>query len=455
MGTQSFEDDFDHALNDMPPGTEVVDLGYRPRPFQSIIHSRLRRFNVLVCHRRFGKTVFSIAEMMDQGLNCTYKNPQYAYIAPTYGQAKRVAWEYLKDFARQIPGSKANEAELRVDIPRPETNDKIRFMLLGAENPDSLRGIYLDGVILDEYAQCDPIIWGQVIRPALSDRKGWAIFIGTPKGQNHFWDIYNNALNMKGKSQNWYVAMYKASETGVLDDEELDEAKMTMSEEEFDQEYECSFSAALVGAYYGKYINELDKNGRIINFDYDPTVSVSTYWDLGVSDSTAIWFVQRVGNEIRLIDYLENSGVGLEWYAKEIQNKPYVYERHGIPHDGAARELGTGRSRQETLLDYGIRAEIIPRQSIADGINASRVLLQKNIWFHKTRCSRGLDALRNYQRKYDSKNQIFLQSPLHNWASNGADAFRMMGLDLQLPENRFNISDYNQINISEYNELGD
>lgn len=448
-------DDFEYVLNSLPPNSKAIDLGYRPRQFQKVIHRSLKRFNVLVCHRRFGKTVFSIAEMMDQGLNCKHRNPQYAYIAPTYGQAKRVAWEYLKDFARQIPGAKANEAELRVDIPRPDKGDKIRFMLLGAENPDSLRGIYLDGVILDEYAQCDPIIWGQVIRPALSDRKGWAIFIGTPKGQNHFWDIYDNAMRASTSSRSWYVAMYKASETEVLDAEELMEAKMTMSEEEYAQEYECSFSAALVGAYFGKYINDLEKRNRVIDFDYDPTVSVSTYWDLGVSDTTAIWFVQRVGSEIRLIDYLENAGVGLEWYAKELKSKPYIYDRHGIPHDGAARELGTGRSRQETLLDYGIRTDIIPRQSIADGINACRILLQKNIWFHKTNCKRGLDALKNYQRKYDSKNQIFLQSPLHNWASNGSDAFRMMGLDLQLPENKFNISEYKQINISEYNELGD
>jgi phage terminase large subunit len=452
---KNLEDDFSVLLNDLPHGSDVIDLGYRPRPYQQILHSRLRRFNVIVCHRRFGKTVFSIAEMIDQGLNNPLKNPQYAYIAPTYGQAKRVAWEYLKDFCRKIPGAKANEADLRIDIPRPDKGDKIRFMLLGAENPDSLRGIYLDGVILDEYAQCDPIIWGQVIRPALSDRKGWAIFIGTPKGQNHFWDIYQNAISASVASDNWYVAMYKASETGVLDDEELAEAKMTMSEEEYEQEYECSFSAALIGAYYGKYINELEKKGRIIDFNYDPTCSVSTYWDLGISDTTAIWFVQRVGSEIRVIDYIENGGVGLEWYAKEIQNRPYIYERHGIPHDGAARELGTGRSRQETLLDYGIRTDIIPRQSVADGINAVRILLQKNIWFHSTNCKRGLDALKNYQRKYDSKNQIFLDSPLHNWASNGADAFRMMGLDLQLPENRFNIREYERIAISDYNELGD
>lgn len=444
----------DVALNELPEGAEIVDLGYRPRPLQQILHQSLKRFNVLVCHRRFGKTVFSIMEMVDQGLNCDFKNPQYAYIAPTYGQAKRVAWEYLKDFTRSIPGAKANEAELRVDIPRPDRGDKIRFMLLGAENPDSLRGIYLDGVILDEYAQCDPIIWGQVIRPALSDRKGWGIFIGTPKGQNHFYNIYHQALGLETTSNNWFVSMYKASETGVVDAEELMEARATMSEEEYEQEYECSFSAALLGAYYGKYMNQLEKNNKIIDFDVDPNVAVHTYWDLGISDSTAIWFFQLVGSEIRVIDYIEHAGVGLEFYAKEIKNKPYVYDAHGLPHDGAARELGTGMTRQETLLDLGIRTHIIPRQTVADGINASRVLLGKNIWFHKTNTTRGREAMKNYQRKYDSKNQMFVDKPLHNWASNGADAFRMAALDLQLAENKFNINDMSQTIIQDYDELG-
>jgi hypothetical protein len=182
---------------------EEVAIPYVPRPFQAVLHAGLKRFNLLVCHRRFGKTVFSIMEMIDRGLRNDLRNPQYAYIAPTYGQAKRVAWEYLKYYCSHIPNAKANEAELRIDIMREHVDgskDKIRFMLLGAENPDSLRGIYLDGCILDEYAQCPPAIWGEVVRPALSDRKGWAIFIGTPKGQNHFHEmllLYTKKKNYK------------------------------------------------------------------------------------------------------------------------------------------------------------------------------------------------------------------------------------------------------------------
>lgn len=403
--------------------TKEIDLGYVPRAFQASLHNSMKRFNVLVCHRRFGKTVFSIMEMIDRAFRNEHRNPQYAYIAPTYGQAKRVAWEYFKDFTRHIPGVKIHEQELRIDIPRPDRGDKIRYMLLGAENPDSLRGIYLDGAILDEYAQCDPTIWGQVIRPALSDRKGWSIFIGTPKGQNHFYDIYNSALGLKG----WYVACYKASETGVIDEEELADNKATMTDEEYAQEYECSFAAALVGAYYGKYISDLESEGRIREVRYDTAVPVCTYWDLGISDTTAIWFIQKIGNEFHVIDFEEANGKGLEYYARVVKGKPYAYDKHYIPHDGAARELGTGKTRQESLMDFGLRTEIVPRQSVADGIHAVRMLLPK-CYFAEFKTKKGVAALTNYQRKYDNKAKKFLDKPLHDWCSNAADAFRMFGL---------------------------
>lgn len=407
-----------------------ISTGYTPRPYQALLHNNLKRFNVLVCHRRFGKTVFSIADMVDKGINNPLKNPQYAYIAPTYGQAKRVAWEYLKDFTKNIPGVRVHEQELRIDIPRPDKGDRIRFMLLGAENPDSLRGIYLDGVIMDEYAQCDPTVWSAVVRPALSDRKGWAIFIGTPKGQNHFHDLFQIA---RGKD-NWFVTVIRASESNVIPYEELEEAKQTMSEEEYNQEYECSFTAAMIGSYYGKYMEEAEKQGRITNVPYDPNVPVETYWDLGISDTTAVWFIQIVGKEVHVIDYMEEAGRALDWYSKALKEKPYAYSNHYIPHDGAARELGTGKTRQETLLEHGIRTTIVPRQSVADGINAVRVTLPM-CWFDRNKCAEGISALKNYQRKWDSKNKMFDDKPLHDWASNGADAFRQFGL-MYNPERR-------------------
>lgn len=438
-----------HDYSGVDENTTVVDIGYRPRPYQAELHKNLKRFNVLVCHRRFGKTVLAIVEMIDRALRCDLKNPQYAYIAPTYGQAKRVAWEYLKDFTKDIPGRKVHEQELRIDIPRPDKGDRIRFMLLGAENPDSLAGIYLDGSILDEFSLMNPTVWSMLIRPALSDRIGWAIFIGTPRGQNHFYDLYSEAQKL---GDSWYTAIYRASETGAVDAQELLEAKATMSEDEYMQEFECSFTAALVGAYYSKYIQELKDKKQITNVPYDPAAVVDTYWDLGIADSTAIWFVQQVGKEVHVIDYLESAGVGIEWYAQEIRNKRYVYGNHYIPHDGAAKELGSGRTRQETLRELGIRTEIVPRQSIADGINAVRLALP-HCWFDKKKTEKGLKALQNYQRRWDNKLKDYVDKPLHDWTSHAADAFRMFGMTYNPRRRQMNLADLPRQSITDYNDL--
>lgn len=412
-----------------------ISTGYAPRPLQRIIHQNMKRFNVLVLHRRFGKTVLAINETIDRALRCPLKSPQYAYVAPTYGQAKRIAWEYLKEYTKDIPNSKPNEAELRVDIPRPHMNDKIRFMLLGSENPDTLRGIYLDGVVLDEFAVCDPTIWGQVVRPALADREGWAIFLGTPKGQNHFFDLYNKARKNAELRPDWYVCTYRASETKVLSTYELRAAKDEMSEEEYLQEFECSFTAANTGAYYQKQMLIAEAENRVTSVPYDSSCFVDTYWDLGIGDTTAIWFLQVVGHEYHLIDYLEMSGKGLDYFVSEINKKPYTYREHTLPHDARARELGTGKSREETLRTLGMtRLYILPRWQVADGINAVRTILSK-CWWDKDKCERGLLALHAYERKWDAKNQIFQEKPKHNWASNGADAFRYLAMGVR-PESQ-------------------
>lgn len=403
---------------------KTIATGYTPRPLQMEIHRNMKRFNVLVLHRRFGKTVLSINEMLDRGLRNPRKNPQYVYLAGTYGQAKRVAWEYVKEFTKGIPGTKANEAELRVDIPRPHLDDKVRLLLLGAENPDSLRGIYIDGCVLDEFGVCDPSVWGEVIRPALADREGWAIFIGTPKGQNHFYNLYNKAKQLEGKD--WYVSLHRASETEVIPKAELEAAQAEMSEEEFEQEFECSWTAANVGAYYQKTIAKLEKDNRITSVVYEPKVVVDTAWDLGIGDTTAIWFCQSIGTEYRVIDYLEMSGQGLEWFVKELNKKDYIYGEHFLPHDAKARELGTGKSRVETLRSLGLkRIYVLPRWGVDDGIHAVRSLLPQ-CWFDEVKCRRGLEALKAYEKKWDGKNQIFMAKPKHNWASHGADAFRYL-----------------------------
>lgn len=398
-----------------------VETGYRPRPLQAQLHRSTKRFNVLVAHRRFGKTVFCINEIIDRALRCNLPRPRYAYVAPFYRQAKQIAWDYAKQYTRPIPGMTANESELRIDLPGER-----RITLYGADNPDALRGLYLDGVVLDEYADMDPNVWPSVIRPALADRMGWAVFIGTPKGRNAFCELYEKAK----ADPEWYAAMFKASETGIVPEAELAAARKDMTEDQYAQEFECSFDAAVVGAYYGKLIQTAEQENRITRVPWEPAVPVHTAWDLGIGDSTAIWFCQQVGKEVRLIDYYESSGVGLDHYAKHLKEKPYVYGDHLLPHDAEVKELGSGKSRVEVLASLGIRTRIVPKLSVDDGIQAVRTLLPR-CWFDAEKCARGIEALRQYRREYDDKLRAFKARPLHDWTSHAADAFRYLAVGLK------------------------
>ena len=380
------------------------------------LHKKTRRWGIVVAHRRAGKTVACVNELVRRAAGCPIETPppRFAYVAPQLNQAKDIAWQYLKEFTSFIPGRKTNESELWVELP-----GGARIRIYGADNPDRLRGIYLDGAILDEFGDMDPTVWTQVIRPALSDRKGWAIFIGTPKGKNTFHTLWTLAED----DEDWFRLMLKASETKLLDDKELTDARKMMSVDEYAQEYECSFEAAVRGAYYGKEMNDAEDAERICGVPYDPRVPVHTAWDLGVADSTVIWFLQTVGRETRVIDVLKGEGVGLDWYAKRLHERDYVWGNHYLPHDVEVRELGTGKSRKEVLSGLGIRATVCPNIPIADGIQAVRMLLP-TCWFDKVKCKEGIEALRMYRREYDDKRQEFKVNPLHDWTSHYADALR-------------------------------
>lgn len=402
----------------------AMATGYQPRPLQAELHAAFKRFNVLVCHRRFGKTVLCINELIDQALRCRLERPRYAYVAPFYKQAKAVAWDYLKHYTRTIPGVAKHESELRVDLP-----NGARIQLYGADNYDALRGIYLDGAVMDEYAQMAPKAWSEVIRPAIADRAGFIIFIGTPRGRNAFAELYEAARDDAA----WFARLYPANETGILNREELELARRQMSEEEYAQEFECSFDAAIAGAYYGKTLSEAERNGRICAVPWSPELPVTTAWDLGIDDATAIWFVQAAGPELRVIDYYEASGVGLEHYAKVLREKPYVYGEHLLPHDVEVTELGTGRSRYATLAALGLRGRVVARQPVEDGINAVRNLLPRCL-FERTRTARGVEALRQYRRDWDESLGTFRARPRHDWASHAADAFRYLAMGLRVEQ---------------------
>jgi phage terminase large subunit len=398
--------------------TEIV-IPYAPRVLQRELHIKAdaHRFGAIVCHRRFGKTVFAVNHLGKGALTCSKPRPRFAHIFPTYTQAKAVGWDYAKHYAGPIPGHQAHETELRIDYPNGG-----QYRMFGADNPDSLRGLYFDGVIFDEYGLQPPNIFSEVIRPALSDRGGWALFLGTPNGKNQFYDAKQTAL--QDESGDWFFAEYKASQTGILSPKELADARSVMTADEYAQEYECSFEASVKGAIFARELLAAREDGRVTRVPYDPALPVDTDWDLGVGDSTAIWFSQSLyTGEVRLIDYYEASGEGLPHYANVLNRKGYSYGTHTGPHDIEVRELTTGRTRLEAAKEFGIHFRVAPRTSLEDGINAARMLLPK-CWFDADKCKYGLETLQHYHWDYNTRINEFKPVPVHDWASHGADAFR-------------------------------
>lgn len=406
-----------------------VVLDYEPRPQFLPFHQRTQRFASLVCHRRAGKTVACVNELVARALYTSKKNARYAYVAPFYRQAKDVAWVYLKEATKEV-ASRVREADLRIELP-----NNAWITLYGADNPDALRGLYFDGVVLDEFGDCRPSLWAEVILPTLMDRKGWAVFIGTPKGKNHFYHVNERA---KKSPEIWFQMELKASESGLLDAADLQEMRSQMTEEQYRQEMECSFDAAVQGTYYAGIIETLEKSGHMGSFpvDYDQPVFASS--DLGFTDSTAFWFWQLAPDGIKVIDYEEAHSQPLPYYFDMLKEKKYVYDTIWLPHDAKAKSLQTGRSTIEQFLLEDFPVRIAPKLTIQHGIDAVRMVLPK-CYFNETACYDGIEALRAYRRTYNEVTKTYGTKPFHDWSSNGSDAFRYLALvtneSLQIPAN--------------------
>jgi len=401
-----------------------IKIPYTPRKHQSYLHQQINkhRWSVLVCHRRFGKTVCMINHLIKSALMCKEKNPRFAYIAPTFKQAKSIAWDYMKQFTAKIPATKFNETELRVDLP-----NGARITLLGAENSDGLRGIYLDGCVIDEYANIEGKLFAEIIRPALSDRKGYCVFIGTPAGMNNnFYDLYQHANG----ADDWFNYKAKASDTKIVDPEELEKAREVMGEKKYLQEFECDWIANIEGAIYGDEIAKLDDKKQLARVPYDPTLPVSTSWDLGVADHSSIIFFQQKGTAIQIIDYHEERGHGLPHYIQLLNEKPYIYKEHYAPHDIEVQEFGNGKTRREIAYQLGVRFKVVPKLPVEEGIHAVTMLLNR-CWIDTDHCKSLIDALRHYHRKYIDKNRMFRSKPVHDWSSHACDAMRYLAVGLQ------------------------
>lgn len=418
-----------------------IRVEYEPRGQFLPFHQRQTRFACLVAHRRAGKTVACVNELVARAIYSKKKRPRYAYIGPLLKQAKKIAWEYLKEYTKGLEAKKPSESELTVRFKHNEAE----ITIYGADNPDAFRGQYFDGVVLDEYGDMSPSVWGKVLLPTLADRKGWAVFIGTFKGKNHFYKIWRNSqgldlpegLNREIFQKDWYNFILKASESGILSDEELAIQRSQQDEEEYQQEFECNPNAVVKGTYYAKIITQLEAKGQIYaDIEYDPDQPVEVSADLGYTDSSAYWFFQRRPGGIAVLEYLEAHSKPLQYYFDILHEKGYRYKTIWLPHDARAKSLQTGRSTVEQFLLEGFPVRIAPHLGIQDGIEATRLVLPM-CRFHRN-TEDGIEALRAYKRSWDEDKKVFSEQPYHDWSSHGSDAFRYLSLvakDIRVSDN--------------------
>ena len=408
----------------------TLPYNFRPRPYQLPVLRALdegAKRVVAVWHRRAGKEKtflnYTIRKMVE-------RVGTYFYLFPTYAQAKKAIWDgrdrdgfaFLSHFPDQLVQSK-NITDLQVKL----INGSV-FQLIGTDNIDSIMSTNPIGCVFAEYSLQDPRGW-EYVRPILRENGGWAVFDFTPRGKNHGYTLYELATKLQAEgNKDWFVSRLTVDDTGVLSRADIEsERREGMDEDLIQQEYFCSWSGVQQGTYYAKQMEIADQEGRICRVPYQDDALVDTWWDLGIGDATSIWFTQTIGREVHVIDYLEQSGEGLPYYARQLQAKGYLYGTHNAPHDIRVRELGSGKSRIETAQALGIKFEIVPNISIDDGIDATRSFISR-CWFDKDKTERGRNALVTYHKTWDDKRKTFSSSPYHDWSSHGSDSFRYLAV---------------------------
>jgi phage terminase large subunit len=444
-----------------------IEIPYAPRAWARKLHRSFNRWAALILHRRAGKTTailnhhqraamddtwemarlrFLLPDASEDFLRPLLKRRVYWHVMPTLRQARLVAWDMLKEFSQPIPGRKANESEMSIKYPNGN-----RVQLIGADDPDSLRGPALSGLSLDEYSQIPANAFGEVLSKALGDHLGYCVFSGTIKGKDQLYQIYEGAK----ADPEWYTVWQDideslATESGptitalrrAMEDDLKLVRQGAMTQAEYDQEWYLSTDAAIKGAYYLDAMATAKREGRLTRVPYDPMLPVDTDWDLGIDDLLVVWFSQSTrSGEVRLIDFYETAGKGIPEVAQELKGKPYAYGKHWGPHDIQVKELGTGKSRLAVAAAHGINFDVTPRLhgeagfEVSEGIKAVRMLLPR-CWFDAEKCKRGLEALRHYKSVFNKQLGQFTGVPVHDWASHGADAFRGLAVRHQIPQEK-------------------
>ncbi len=413
--------------------TITIPNDWHPRSYQLKLWRYLEgggRRAVAVWHRRSGKD--SVA-LNWTAVSALQRVGLYWHMLPEAAQGRKVVWDGVDGRGRRLLDQvwpkaireRTNTTDMKISLK----NGSI-WQVVGSDNYDSLVGANPVGVVFSEYALAAPGAW-DYIRPILAENGGWALFIFTPRGRNHAHALFEQAMQHDA----WFCERLGLRQTGVIGMDVIEEERAAgMSDSMIDQEFHCSFEAPSEGTFYAKLLAQAQEAGRIGRVPWEPSVPVETWWDLGVGDETVIWFVQQVGREIRVVDFHAGRGEGLEAYAKVLLARPYPYREHLWPHDGAHRELGTGRSRRMVAEDLGIRPiRIVPAAPLGDGIQAVRSLLPR-CWFDEQACANGLQALQAYAREWDGARQMFRDRPRHDWASHAADAFRTGAMGLEQPQ---------------------
>ena len=390
----------------------VITIPYVPRAHFKALHASTKRWKFVVAHRRAGKTVALCNQVIRKALENrrVFPPPRYGYIGPSFAQAKDLVWGYYKHYTGVLPNVKVVEGDLQIILP----NGAMVNLYGGSAAYERMRGLYFDGIVADEYPLLNPSMLGSVVRPCLADYQGWAVISGTSNGDDHFHELKKRA---ERETEQWDLFNIPVTETDALLEDEVTEMRKDMTADEFAREMMCSFDAPIEGSYYGEVLNDITLRGQITGVPYDPNSLVMTWWDLGIDDEMVIWFAQICGREIHVIDIVQGTGKGLDFYVGQIKAKPYQYGCHVLPHDIKARELGTGVSRKEVLDGMLPNTFICPQHTVEDGISATRAALRM-MWFDKVRTEPGVMALRNYHKTAAGK-------PLHNWASHASDAMRV------------------------------
>lgn len=412
-----------------------ITIPYTPREWQTLASQNMNRFTVLVVHRRAGKTVFDVVQSIGYALSCPKPRAQCAYIAPFREQAKKVAWDEYKEKLENLRRKNLvefNESELKITF-----KNGAKIYLMGAENPEAIRGMYFDHVVLDEYKDMPSDFFEKVIGPTLSDRKGLAIITGTPSGRDHFYDMYQRGLDPD--FPDWSSLKLAYYDTNAVDADEIEAARRRSSEEAFAQEYECSFESALVGAYFGKNISRLRAEGRVRNdIQHDPLYPVIASWDIGF-DGTVVWYAQKVGEQVRIIDCDMFHNKDIPHVVNKVLNKPYTYVMQLLPHDAKQRLGDKTKTKKRMIENLGLKCKVLDKASRDVGIHAARNLIDRCVFSDK--CDKKqtvgrfklspVDSLSLYRSEYNETNGVTKPTPVHDVHSHTADSFRYMAMGLK------------------------